>query len=122
MRETYIRSGEGFLLVYSVTSKSSFNEISVLQKQICRVKDSDNVPMLLVANKCDLTNERVVSVEEGKAMARRFKCRYVETSARLRVNVQESFYYLVREMRKDASFVRRDTRKKKSSKRTCIIL
>jgi GTPase KRas protein len=78
--------------------------------------------MLLVANKCDLTNERVVSVEEGKAMARRFKCRYVETSARLRVNVQESFYYLVREMRKDASFVRRDTRKKKSSKRTCIIL
>lgn len=116
-----MRSGEGFLLVYSVTSKSSFNEISALQKQICRVKDSDNVPMLLVANKCDLTSDRVVSVEEGKALARKFKCRYVETSARLRVNVQESFYYLVREMRKDASSVRRDTRKKRS-KRKCTIL
>jgi GTPase KRas protein len=115
-----MRSGEGFLLVYSVTSKGSFNEISALQKQICRVKDSDNVPMLLVANKCDLTNDRVVSVEEGKALARKFKCRYVETSARLRVNVQESFFYLVRQMRTHATNIK--TPRNKRSKKKCIIL
>ena len=120
MRETYMRSGEGFLLVYSVTSRNSFNEITALQKQICRVKDSDSVPIILVANKCDLTHDRTVTVEEGKTLARKFKCRYVETSARLRVNVQECFYYLVREMRSNMP-VRKDTgRKKQRSK--CTIL
>ena len=121
MRETYIRSGEGFLLVYSVTSRNSFTEVTALQKQICRVKDTDDVPMILVANKCDLTADRIVTVDEGKALARRFKCRYVETSARLRVNVQECFYYLVRDMRQGIQKIQNETKIKKRKKR-CIIL
>eukprot|EP00002_Diphylleia_rotans_P032021 TRINITY_DN668_c0_g1_i1.p2 TRINITY_DN668_c0_g1~~TRINITY_DN668_c0_g1_i1.p2 ORF type:complete len:118 (-),score=26.72 TRINITY_DN668_c0_g1_i1:1234-1587(-) len=43
MRDQYMRSGHGFVLVYSITSTASFNDIADLRNQICRVKDSDTV-------------------------------------------------------------------------------
>merc|ERR1711894_524493 len=58
MREQYMRTGEGFLLVFSVTDKSSFDEIPRFHTQILRVKDKDEFPMILVGNKSDLENER----------------------------------------------------------------
>lgn len=58
--EQYMRSGEGFLLVYSLTDHNSFAEISKFQKQILRVKDRDEFPMLLVGNKSDLSDHRRV--------------------------------------------------------------
>jgi GTPase KRas protein len=61
MREQYMRTGEGFLLVYSITSKQSFDEITTFQQQILRVKDKDYFPMVVVGNKCDLEGEREVS-------------------------------------------------------------
>ena len=59
MREQYMRTGEGFLLIYSVADKTSFDEIFKFHKQILRVKDRDEFPMILVANKADLTNRQV---------------------------------------------------------------
>lgn len=61
MREQYMRTGEGFLLVYSINSRQSFEEISTFQQQILRVKDKDYFPIIIVGNKCDLDTERVVS-------------------------------------------------------------
>ena len=62
MREQYMRTGEGFLLVYSITSRSSFEEISTFHQQILRVKDRDSFPVIVVANKCDLEYERQVGM------------------------------------------------------------
>ncbi len=61
MREQYMRTGEGFLLVYSITSRQSFEEIMTFHQQILRVKDKDYFPIMLVGNKCDLESERQVS-------------------------------------------------------------
>ena len=61
MREQYMRSGEGFLLVFSVTDRSGFDELLRFHKQILRVKDRDEFPMLMVGNKADLDHQRVVS-------------------------------------------------------------
>lgn len=61
MREQYMRSGEGFLLVFSVTDHSSFDEILKFHRQILRVKDRDEFPMLMVGNKADLDHHRSVS-------------------------------------------------------------
>jgi GTPase KRas len=69
MREQYMRTGEGFLLVYSITSRNSFEEISTFYQQILRVKDKDTFPVIVVANKCDLEYERQVGMN-GK----RSKC------------------------------------------------
>ncbi|CAH6723546.1 ras-like protein 1 [[Candida] jaroonii] len=99
MREQYMRTGEGFLLVYSIDSRSSLDELASFYEQIQRVKESDNVPILIVGNKCDLENERQVSYEEGKQLAESFNCKFFETSAKQRINVEESFYELVRNVR-----------------------
>jgi GTPase KRas protein len=61
MREQYMRTGEGFLLVYSITSRQSFEEIMTFQQQILRVKDKDYFPIIVVGNKCDLESDRQVS-------------------------------------------------------------
>ncbi len=93
-----MRTGEGFLCVYSVTSRSSFDEISTFYQQILRVKDKDYYPIIIVANKCDLVNERVVSQNEGLELATRFQSRFIECSAKQKLNVDEAFYGLVREV------------------------
>ncbi|CEP17456.1 hypothetical protein [Parasitella parasitica] len=100
MREQYMRNGEGFLLVYSITSRLSFEEITTFYQQICRVKDRDYFPMMLVGNKCDLEHDRQVSREEGKDLANGFGCQFIETSAKKSVNVDEAFYGVVRDIRK----------------------
>ncbi|VDI58440.1 Ras-related protein R-Ras2 [Mytilus galloprovincialis] len=109
MREQYMRSGEGFLLVYSVTDKSRlcsnsimfiFNEIYKFHKQILRVKDREEFPMILVANKADLEHQRVVTKEEGQELSRQLRINYIEASAKMRLNVDQSFYDLVRIIRK----------------------
>lgn len=100
MREQYMRTGEGFLLVYSITSRQSFEEIATFQQQILRVKDKDYFPVIVVGNKCDLDMERAVSQQEGRDLANHFSCRFIETSAKSRINVDEAFYNLVREIRR----------------------
>jgi small GTP-binding protein len=119
MREQYMRTGEGFLLVYSITSRNSFEEISTFHQQILRVKDKDSFPVIVVANKCDLEYERQVGMNgtfqrhalhftiglkrfraEGRDLAKHFGCKFIETSAKQRINVDEAFSNLVREIRK----------------------
>ncbi|KAL8796173.1 MAG: hypothetical protein Q9195_001506 [Heterodermia aff. obscurata] len=122
MREQYMRTGEGFLLVYSITSRQSFEEILTFQQQILRVKDKDYFPIIIVGNKCDLDMERQVSRQgmlqpnsaskiamtglifldhtEGEDLARQFNCAFIETSAKSRINVDNSFHNIVREIRR----------------------
>ncbi|KAH7967217.1 hypothetical protein HPB49_023560 [Dermacentor silvarum] len=73
MREQYMRKGDGFLLVYSVTDKQSFDNMCHFHTQILRVKDRDSYPMLLVANKVDLVHLRRVSEEQGRELAQQLK-------------------------------------------------
>jgi len=101
MRDQYMRTGQGFILVFAITSRSSFDEIRNFREQILRVKDKDRVPMVLVGNKCDLENERQVTTGEGQDLAKSYGCPFFESSAKTRINVEESFYQLVREIRRD---------------------
>lgn len=98
MRDQYYRTGQGFLIVYSITSRSSFYEARDIRDQLLRVKDSDDVPMILVGNKIDLNHQREISFQEGKDLAESFGCAFIETSAKSRTNVEEAFFNLVREI------------------------
>lgn len=70
MRDQYMRTGEGFLLVFAVNSAKSFEDISTYREQIKRVKDAEEVPMVLVGNKCDLS---AWAVDMGQAREVRYK-------------------------------------------------
>lgn len=95
-----MRNGEGFLLVYACTSRVSFQEISTFHQQICRVKDREQFPMVLVGNKCDLEADRQVSSQEGRDLAKQFGCPFLETSAKERIRVDDAFYTVVRDIRR----------------------
>ena len=98
MRDLYMKNGQGFVLAYSIIAQSTFNDIPDLREQILRVKDVDNVPMVLVGNKCDLSDQRVITTEQGEALAGKFACRFIEASAKTKVNVDQIFLDLVRQI------------------------
>ena len=100
MRDQYVLSREGFLFIFSLTSRISFDKLAenILHAQNC--KDKTHFPMILVGNKCDLKSDRQISTEEGEEMARELNCPYFETSAKGRINIEESFVQLFREMKK----------------------
>ena len=124
LRDQWIRDGEGFILVYSITSRSSFSRIQRFHNQIQRVKDSSNAgsptavgylsspmspmmsgssgpaPVMLVGNKSDRVTEREVSTQEGNALAKELGCDFVEASAKNCINVEKAFYDVVRNLRK----------------------
>jgi len=105
MRDQWIRGGEGFMIVYSIDDRQSFEDVCDHKDFIMKVKDSVKGPIVLVANKCDLPpEERKVATQEGKELAASLGifCFY-ETSAKLRVNVDDCFYELVREVRRYAT-------------------
>lgn len=124
LRDQWIRDGEGFLLVYSITSRSTFERIERFRDQIFRVKDVENVPLMLVGNKCDKVTERDVHREEGYAMAKRLNCDFIETSAKTCVNVERSFYQVVKTIRAQREGLRAGTKSKpkKDKKSKCLIL
>ncbi|VDM22842.1 unnamed protein product [Hydatigera taeniaeformis] len=89
MRDLYMKNGQGFVLTYSITSPPSLFDLFDLREHIIRVKDTENVPIVLVGNKCDLEDERAVGKEEGQKLARRWNCSFMETSAKSKINVSE---------------------------------
>ncbi|KAJ3433229.1 ras-like protein rasd [Anaeramoeba flamelloides] len=116
MRDSYMREGEGFLIVYAINSRNSLDEVSSFREQITQAKDSDEVPMIIVGNKNDLENERQVSQEEGRDLAKSFNCPFMETSAKTRTNVEESFFELVREIKRISKGMEPERKKEKGKR------
>ncbi|CAF1161775.1 unnamed protein product [Rotaria sp. Silwood1] len=109
MKDLYIKDSHGFLLVYSITSQATFNDIQGYYDRIINVKDIDThgpPAIVLVGNKIDLEKDRVISREAGQALARKWKCNFLETSAKDRANVTEVFYDLVRQINRKSQVPR----------------
>jgi GTPase KRas protein len=127
LRDQWIRDGEGFVLVYSITSRASFSRIGKFYNQIQRVKDSTSIaspsmyhsspispvasqsfgpaPVMLVGNKSDRVTEREVSTQEGQALAKELGCDFVEASAKNNIHVDKAFYDVVRKLRRQRAQV-----------------
>jgi len=96
MRDLYMKKAEGFLLVYSIIMKSSFLDLQEIIEQLFRVKDTEDVPMCVIGNKCDMESDRAVTKSEGSEMAASFpNCHFLETSAKERININEAFEAVV---------------------------
>jgi len=120
MRHQYLRQNDGFILVYSITDKPSFDKLQDFWDDLLKTKGSkEKILMCLCGNKCDLDESRVISRDEGKTRADSYGALFLETSAKSNTNVSEAYDALVKLMRerKDAS-----EGKPKKEKSGCVIL
>ncbi|KAL2128888.1 hypothetical protein VTI74DRAFT_8509 [Chaetomium olivicolor] len=137
MRDLYMKTGQGFLLVFSIASKASFEELETLRDDIIRIKDDEDIPLVIVGNKADLEDQRAVDRAKAFSLSQRWNAPYYEASARTRTNVDEAFVDLCRQLlrrddshedfRDDANPQRGDDwagkrRRRKKRKEKCTIL
>jgi len=99
LRHQWIREGQAFLLVYSCISQASLDEIEKFKKDIDQVKESNDIPIILVANKCDMIANAQVSKEQGLALSKKLNVSFMETSAKTGMNVEDVFFELIRNLR-----------------------
>ena len=91
-RDELIRDSDGFLVMFSITNRNSFNQVDEFLENIMRVKQGDDWPILVLGNQCDLEDKRQVSTSEAES---KFNHIYMETSAKTRTNIQEAMEQLV---------------------------
>ena len=115
MMDMWISFGEGFLLVFAINDKESFNLLKVKHERVLKGKHGVKCPILLVGNKQDLENERQVNYAEAKALADSWGIDYIETSAKTNFNCKEAFEKLAQTIVKNKS-------PKKSAGTCCIIM
>ena len=91
----FIGKCDGVLLVYAVNSEESFNDISKWINKIRELQHNKDFPIILIGNKIDLENERVINKEQGDKVAKDYKFDFYETSAKTGKNVKEAFQHLI---------------------------
>lgn len=94
----YYRDAHALLLLYDVTSKTSFDNIRAWLAEINEYASEDVVIMLL-GNKCDMANERTVRTEDGARLAKEYGVAFMETSAKTGMNVELAFMAIARDLK-----------------------
>ena len=98
---SYYRGGNGVLVVYDITERESFDNLTSWLIEIEK-NANKNVYKLLIGNKCDLEDKRKVTYQEGKDFAESNGMKFIETSAKDNTKVQEAFELLTSEIMKSA--------------------
>ncbi len=91
MRDLYMKTGQGFMLVFSITSRTSLSELVNLREEIIRIKDDESVPIVIVGNKADLEDQRQVERAKAFSISQLWGAPYYEASARTRSTFVRSF-------------------------------
>nr|XP_005584922.1 PREDICTED: ras-related protein Rab-37 isoform X2 [Macaca fascicularis] len=94
----YYRDAQALLLLYDITSKSSFDSIRAWLTEIHEYAQRDVVIMLL-GNKADMSSERVIRSEDGETLAREYGVPFLETSAKTGMNVELAFLAIAKELK-----------------------
>lgn len=118
MQRLSISKGHAFILVYSISSRQSLEELRPIWDVIREIKgDLEGIPIMLVGNKCDETESREVETTIGQEQARRWGCAFMETSAKTDCNVKELFQELLSMEKKRTMSLQLDSKKSRAQKR-----
>ncbi|KAF5750435.1 Ras-related protein RABC2a [Tripterygium wilfordii] len=92
LTSSYYRDAHGIILVYDVTRRETFTNLSDFwAKEVDLYSTDQNCVKMLVGNKIDKDSEKAVSREEGMALAKELGCLFLESSAKTRENVERCF-------------------------------
>ncbi|KAF8654758.1 hypothetical protein AX16_003413 [Volvariella volvacea WC 439] len=90
----------GYILVYSIASRNSFNMIQIIYDKIIEFCGVSDIPCVIVGSKSDLHHNRQVEQSEGEKLAQANKAAWIETSAKENVNVGKVFELVLSEIEK----------------------
>lgn len=125
LRDEYMRTADGFVLVFDVTNRKTFDELNEFHKHITRCKDDEYPPLILAANKCDCEeHDKKVNMSEVEQLAGKWKVKHLETSAKLRKNVDQAFHGVVSSIMAKRKKIPGDDTKKPTTgnSKKCIII
>ena len=91
---TYFKGSHGCFIVYDITNETSFNKVDNWFEESKKNADK-NVSIIMVGNKCDLEEDRVITKEMGEEKAKNFNCPFFETSALSKININEIFQKMI---------------------------
>ncbi|EDQ84708.1 uncharacterized protein MONBRDRAFT_34573 [Monosiga brevicollis MX1] len=94
----YYRGAMGIMLVYDITAEKSFDNIKTWIRNIEQNASSD-VERMILGNKCDMEDKRVVSTEQGEKLAAEYGVPFFETSAKSKIHVEEAFFAMARSIK-----------------------
>ncbi|XP_002129883.2 ras-related protein Rab-10-like [Ciona intestinalis] len=90
---SYYRGANGIMLVYDITNTKSFENISKWLRNI-EEHASEDVEKMLLGNKCDMEDKRMISKERGEMIAKEHGIKFYETSAKNNINIETAFIAL----------------------------
>eukprot|EP01084_Bolivina_argentea_P216106 367132_1 len=96
----YYRGADGVLLVYDVTDEHSFMNIRTWMNNI-EQHASESISKVIMGNKCDMINDRVISADRGRDLASEYNVSFYETSAKTDINVQKVFIDIAKDVIKN---------------------
>jgi GTPase KRas protein len=120
-RPRLISEGQAFILVYSIADRSSFNCLKSFRQSMMRVTRQHPI-FMLVGNQSDKKLHREVSGREGAALAKKFGCEFLETSAKTKDNIDLLFINLIRTLRKARPPMYPTPTPRRERSRKCYIL
>jgi len=102
LRDQSLSIGDCYLLVYDITNKTSFDELTKIRNTVLRMKNAENTgfPIVIIGNKCDLEAYRQVNKDEVKKRCAVWNVPFLETSAKSRINIEEAFIACITTTRK----------------------
>ena len=98
-RETFMHTGDAFMLVYSITDDQTLEDLNEIHAQIMRAHPDKSVPILIVGNKLDMAaKSRSVTIAEGRQVAANWSAEFIEVSAKDDTNVTGAFDQILRKV------------------------
>ena len=94
-RRSYYKGANAYVIVYDVTNKQSFRSADRLLQELKEFKISDEIPRILVGNKCDLDRKKVVNTDTARVFAELKAIPLIETSCKMGVQIDTCFARLI---------------------------
>ena len=121
LRQTSLRAGQGFIIVFALNERETFDKISEIHEDLLTTKGATSVPLVICGNKCDLDGKEVTT-EEAQKFAQSIGAKYLETSAKNKINVDEAFSEIIREIWKSGVEKPPEVKKDAPKRKKCNLL
>eukprot|EP01101_Sappina_pedata_P007964 TRINITY_DN4316_c0_g1_i1.p2 TRINITY_DN4316_c0_g1~~TRINITY_DN4316_c0_g1_i1.p2 ORF type:complete len:225 (-),score=80.69 TRINITY_DN4316_c0_g1_i1:98-679(-) len=119
LKNTHKSLGDGYMIVYSIIERHTFEVAQKFHENILNIAGFDIYPTVLVGSKFDLSQNRQISEDEGKALANKWSCSFLEASSKTKTNVDEAFFELIRVVNK---WKIDHPKTKEPQKRNCLLM